>query len=127
MTNEGKGKDKYIFDLLAYHSNESAGRMGGEAARRPWPLAKPLDPNESCRSMFRLISSKKRLPFPTASSKTPGKTYFLQKPSVPLVMTTQSVSFSRPFTPVSVPETALMVSVLPLRTNSISSPFAVPS
>src|SRR5688572_22249145 len=53
--------------------------------------------------------------------------YFLQKPSLPLVTTTQLVSFSKPFMPVSAPDAALMVSVFPLRVNSITSPLAVPS
>jgi hypothetical protein len=55
------------------------------------------------------------------------KVYFLQKPSLPFVMTTQLLSFSKPFIPVSAPVAALMVSVLPLRVNSIASPLAMPS
>src|SRR5688572_22801199 len=42
-------------------------------------------------------------------------------------MTTQLVSFSKPFTPVSAPVAGFIVSVLPLRVNSITSPLAVPS
>ena len=55
------------------------------------------------------------------------KDYFLQKPSLPFVTTTQLVSFSKPFIPVSAPVAALIVSVFPFRVNSIMSPFAVPS
>src|SRR5688572_18899851 len=39
----------------------------------------------------------------------------------------QLVSFSKPFMPVSAPEAGLIISVFPLRVNSITSPFAVPS
>jgi hypothetical protein len=56
-----------------------------------------------------------------------AEVYFLQNPSLPFVTTTQFVSFSRPFIPVSAPVAGLMVSVLPLRVNSIMSPLAVPS
>jgi len=61
-----------------------------------------------------------------ASSLKVLLSYFLQKPS-PFAITTQLGSFSKPFIPVSEPAAVLIVSVLPLRVNSIASPFAVPS
>jgi hypothetical protein len=61
------------------------------------------------------------------SKKPLLRIYFLQNPSLPFVTTTQFASFSKPLMPVSEPEAGLIVSVLPLRENSIASPFAVPS
>lgn len=45
--------------------------------------------------------------------------YFRQNPSLPFVTTRQFFSFSRYFIPVSAPVAALIVSILPFRTNSI--------
>jgi hypothetical protein len=74
-----------------------------------------------------LTNGKGRLFRQPPSKSRFTRTYFLQKPSLPFVTTTQLVSFSKPFIPVSAPDPALIVSVLPLRVNSITSPFADPS